>query len=200
MIDPLRFHVPRKFKPLLAPKRYKGAHGGRGGAKSHFFAEMLVWRCYEKETRAACVREIQNTLKESVRQLIIDKIKKFNLGNFFQILDNEIRGANGSLIIFKGMQSYNAEVDQVARGLRYRLGRGGAEPIGHVAPSVAPYAPQGWLGILVFVEPPPRYGPGRLVLSRPALLSGCNISLDQLSRQSMVSDHPTKGHGPRLRD
>lgn len=105
----LRPNLPRKLAPLLAPKRYKGAYGGRGGAKSHFFAEMVVMRCYSRETRAACVREIQNTLKESVRQLIVDKIKKFDLGNFFQILDNEIRGANGSLIIFKGMQSYNAE-------------------------------------------------------------------------------------------
>jgi len=31
------------------------------------------------------------------------------LGNFFQVLDGEIRGDNGSLIIFKGMQAYNAE-------------------------------------------------------------------------------------------
>jgi phage terminase large subunit len=89
--------------------RYKGAYGGRGAAKSHFFAEQLVLRCYERETRAACIREVQATIKDSVRQLLIDKIKKFNLGDFFQVLDGEIRGANGSLIIFKGMQSYNAD-------------------------------------------------------------------------------------------
>ena len=101
--------VPAKFEPLLSPRRYKGAFGGRGGAKSHFFAEEMVLRCYERATRAACVREIQKDLKESVRQLISDKIAKFNLGNYFQILESEIRGANGSLIIFKGMQTYNAE-------------------------------------------------------------------------------------------
>jgi phage terminase large subunit len=101
--------VPRAFKPLLAPKRYKEAYGGRGGAKSHFFAEQLVLRCFASETRAACVREIQNTLKESVRQLIVDKIRKLGLSDHFTILDAEIRGRNGSLIIFKGMQSYNAE-------------------------------------------------------------------------------------------
>jgi phage terminase large subunit len=101
--------VPAKFEPLLSPRRYKGAYGGRGGAKSHFFAEEMVLRCYERATRAACVREIQKDLKESVRQLICDKIAKFKLGNYFQILEGEIRGANGSLIIFKGMQTYNAE-------------------------------------------------------------------------------------------
>ncbi len=38
----LRVEVPRKLKPLLAPKRYKGAYGGRGGAKSHSIAKRLL--------------------------------------------------------------------------------------------------------------------------------------------------------------
>lgn len=101
--------MPRAFHPLLVPRRYKGAYGGRGGAKSHFFAEQLVLRCYGRQTRAVCIREVQNSIKESVRQLIIDKIAKFGVGSRFHILETEIRGANGSLIIFRGMQSYNAE-------------------------------------------------------------------------------------------
>ena len=109
MSSTLRAEVPRALAPLLKPARYKGAYGGRGGAKSHFFAEQLVIRCYAQKTRAVCIREVQNSIKESVRQLLVDKIQKLNLGNFFQVLETEIRGANGSLIIFKGMQSYNAE-------------------------------------------------------------------------------------------
>lgn len=105
----LEVEVPRAFLPLLKPARHKGAYGGRGGAKSHFFAEQLVLRCYAKPTRAACVREVQNTLKESVRQLLVDKIQKLDLGDAFEVLDAEIRGRNGSLIIFRGMKSYNAE-------------------------------------------------------------------------------------------
>lgn len=93
----------------MQPSRYKGAYGGRGGAKSHFFAEQLIIRCYAATTRAACIREVQNTIKDSVKQLLTDKIQKFGLGSFFEVLDAEIRGKNGSLIIFKGMQSYNAE-------------------------------------------------------------------------------------------
>lgn len=95
--------------PLLKPARYKAAHGGRGGAKSHFFAEQLILRCFAHETRAACIREVQNTIRESVRQLLVDKIQKLGLGDFYAVFDSEIRGANGSLIIFRGMQSYNAE-------------------------------------------------------------------------------------------
>ena len=100
---------PKALAPLLAPGRYKGAYGGRGGAKSHFFAEMLIMRCYSAKTRVVCIREVQNSLKESVRQLLIDKIQKFGLGSFFDVIESEIRAPNGSLVIFKGMQSYNAE-------------------------------------------------------------------------------------------
>lgn len=106
----LKVEVPRALKPLLQPARYKGAHGGRGGAKSHFFAEQLVLRCYGQRTRAVCIREVQNSLKESVRQLLIDKIMKFGLGAHFEVLESEIRcPRTGSLVVFKGMQSYNAE-------------------------------------------------------------------------------------------
>ena len=108
-LSTIKVEVPRALAPLLKPARYKGAYGGRGGAKSHFFAEQLVLRCFAKETRVACIREVQNSMKESVRQLIIDKIGKLGLGGFFDIKVDEIRGANGSLIIFKGMQSYNAD-------------------------------------------------------------------------------------------
>ena len=105
----LRVEVPRKLKPLLFPKRYKGAYGGRGGAKSHFFAEQALVRCYRSPTRVVCIREVQDSIRDSVRQLLVDKIAKLGLGAFFRPLESEIRGANGSLIIFKGMQSYNAE-------------------------------------------------------------------------------------------
>lgn len=109
MTRALTVDVPRAFAPLLKPSRYKGAYGGRGGAKSHFFAEQLILRCYQKQTRAVCIREVQDTIKDSVRQLLVDKIQKLGLGSAFDCLEAEIRGKNGSLIIFRGMQSYNAE-------------------------------------------------------------------------------------------
>lgn len=104
----LRVNVPRKLAPLLGPSRYKGAYGGRGGAKSHFFAEQIIIRCLVKPTRVVCIREVQSSIKDSVRQLLIDKINSLGVGDQFDVLDSEIRGPQGSLIIFKGMQSYNA--------------------------------------------------------------------------------------------
>jgi phage terminase large subunit len=105
----IRVDVARALQPLLKPARYKGAYGGRGSGKSHFFAERVILRCFERATRVVCIREVQNTIRDSVRQLLVDKIIKLGLGAYFTILDNEIRGANGSVVIFRGMQSYNAD-------------------------------------------------------------------------------------------
>ena len=105
----LRAEVPRKLAPLLDHSRYKGAHGGRGGGKSHFFAEQVILRCLKQPTKIVCIREVQDSIKDSVKALIETKIDKFGLGWFFDPQLGEIRGRNGSLIVFKGMQAYNSE-------------------------------------------------------------------------------------------
>lgn len=104
----LIIETPRKLLPALGDARYIALWGGRGSGKSHFFAEKLIERCMMRKTRAACIREVQGTLKESVKQLLTDKIIKFGLEDKFEILESEIRCPHGGLIIFKGMQSYNA--------------------------------------------------------------------------------------------
>ena len=49
------------FLPLLQPARYKGAYGGRGSGKSHFFAELLIEDClYQPGMLAVCVSEAHN--------------------------------------------------------------------------------------------------------------------------------------------
>jgi phage terminase large subunit len=105
----LRLKTDRKFKPLLGNARYQGAHGGRGSGKSHFFAEKLVARCANKlGTRAACVREVQKSLKNSVKLLVEDKIRSLGAKGF-EILDAEIRTPGGGVIIFQGMQNHTAD-------------------------------------------------------------------------------------------
>lgn len=99
----------RVFLPLLRPARYKGAFGGRGSGKSHFFAEMAIDRCVAAPTRIVCIREVQNSLKDSVRQLLVDKIAALQVAEHFDVVRDEIRGHNGSLIIFRGMNDANAD-------------------------------------------------------------------------------------------
>lgn len=105
----LQMAVSRKLLPLLEPARYKGLHGGRGGQKSHFFAEQAVITNFQSPAKGVCIREIQESIKDSVKALIEAKIQKLGLGGFFEVTRDEIRGLNGSMMIFKGMQSYNAE-------------------------------------------------------------------------------------------
>jgi len=105
----LKLETPRAFAPLLQPARYKGAHGGRGSGKSHFFAETAIERCVAETTRVVCIREVQNSIKDSVRQLLVDKIQALDVASHFEITRDELRGINGSLIIFRGMNDANAD-------------------------------------------------------------------------------------------
>lgn len=104
----LNRQVPQVFAPLIDDRRYKAAWGGRGSGKSHFFAEQAVLKMFEKPKRIVGLREVQSSIKESVKQLMADKIEDMGLQSQFSILDQEIRGQNGSLMIFKGLQSFNA--------------------------------------------------------------------------------------------
>lgn len=101
---------PKIFKPLWSPARYKGAHGGRGSGKSHAFAEMLVVRATgTKGFRAACVREVQKSLKNSVKLLVEDKIRALGVAHLFTILEAEIKTPGGGVIMFQGMQNHTAD-------------------------------------------------------------------------------------------
>mgnify|MGYP001020552440 CR=1 FL=1 len=104
----LQFQTPKVFAPLLQPARYKGVHGGRGSGKSHFFAELVIEECLRAPKRVVCIREVQKSIKQSVKLLLDDKIKALGLTDYFSLLDSEIRGVNGSLITFQGMQDHTA--------------------------------------------------------------------------------------------
>ena len=98
------------FEPLLYPKRYKGAKGGRGSGKSHFFADNLVESfIYEPALRAVCIREVQLSLKQSVKLLLEDKIQRFGMGHILKVLEDKIISRSGGIIIFQGMQNHTAE-------------------------------------------------------------------------------------------
>jgi phage terminase large subunit-like protein len=102
--------TPKVFEPLLGKARYKGAHGGRGSGKSHHFAEAVVERCIEQPgTRIVCVREVQRSLKESVKRLVEDKIIAFGVGPMFRVLTDSIIAPGNGIILFQGMQDHTAE-------------------------------------------------------------------------------------------
>lgn len=105
------------FQPLLQPARYKGAHGGRGSGKSHFFADNMVEEhlCIPGH-RSVCIREVQRTLRDSSKRVIEDKIKAFGLSNDFRILEDRIVTPSEGVIIFQGMQDHNSETIKSLEG------------------------------------------------------------------------------------
>lgn len=107
----LQIDTPRWAIPLLAPARYKGARGGRGSGKSHFFAEHLVEEhIINPHKKSVCIREIQKSLKFSAKALIEGKIRKLGVGHLFEITTTEIRRLRGSgIVIFQGMQDHTAD-------------------------------------------------------------------------------------------
>lgn len=109
MSSVLSREVSEAFEPLLGSKRYKGAWGGRGSGKSHFYAEMLLARSVREKTDAVCVREIQRSLSQSVKKLLEAKIKDMDLGAHFNVLQSHIEAKNGGIITFHGLQNHTAE-------------------------------------------------------------------------------------------
>lgn len=95
--------IPEPFRELFTPARYKAFHGGRGSAKSHSFATALLMQAGKSKLRILCAREVQLSIKDSVKQLLDDKISENGMGGFFESTQSEIRGKNGSAFIFAGL-------------------------------------------------------------------------------------------------
>jgi phage terminase large subunit len=94
---------------LLHPARYKGAHGGRGSGKSHFFGELWLEESISQKLDFVCVRETLKSLEFSVKKLLESKIERFNAGSYFDVQDRRITSELGGVTIFEGMQNHTAE-------------------------------------------------------------------------------------------
>lgn len=106
------------FCDFLRPSRYKALYGGRGSAKSHFFAEALVANAADSMGfRAVCIREVQRSLKESAKRLIEEKIKSLGFEDRFTIMHDQIKTPGGGTIIFQGMQDHTAESIKSLEGI-----------------------------------------------------------------------------------
>lgn len=117
----LQLPTARAFVPLLEPARYKGAWGGRGSGKSHFFAEKLIDdHLYEKGLLSVCIREVQKSLKESAYRLITQKLDEFGLGEAdgFKVFNDRIQTPGDGVIIFQGMQDHTAESIKSLEGFK----------------------------------------------------------------------------------
>lgn len=103
--------VARWAVPLLGPCRYKGAKGGRSGGKSHQFCEMAAANMAARpDFKVAGIREVQKSIKYSLKSLLEQKIHEQGASYLFDIQDQVIKrnGGDGTAI-FLGMQDHTAD-------------------------------------------------------------------------------------------
>ena len=113
----LQIKTAEVFTPLLEPARYKGAYGGRGSGKSHFFAEKLIEDSLAEPgecgqgLNSVCIREIQKDLAQSSKLLIENKLSTFRLTerDGFKVFRDVIQTPGDGIMLFKGMNDYNGD-------------------------------------------------------------------------------------------
>lgn len=109
--------IPDVFEFLFdGEARYRAAWGGRGSGKSRSFAAALVIKARQDPLRVLCAREIQKSIRDSVKRLLDDTIEAYGFKGYFRSTDTEIRGANGSLFLFAGLRT-NADAVKSMEGI-----------------------------------------------------------------------------------
>lgn len=183
----LRIETAPVFEPLLQPSRYKGAYGGRGSGKSHFFAELLIEEALMNPgMRAVCIREVQKSLKESAKRLLEDKLKQFRLGEAqgFKVLMDRIETPGNGVIIFQGMQDHTAEsiksLEGYSRAWIEEAQTLSARSLGLLRPTIRAEGSELWFS----------WNPTRKSDPVDAMLRGTELPTDAVVRKVNWSDNP----------
>lgn len=103
--DMSKMHIPEAMVPLwTGGYEHYALYGGRGGAKSHGIAEPIVHRTFNRKRTVVCGREFQNSIDNSVKSLIEQKINKMGMSVYYKVTDRSIEHVgNGSKFSFIGM-------------------------------------------------------------------------------------------------
>jgi phage terminase large subunit len=114
---PVKF--PRKAQSLFVPAPIKVLHGGRGSSKSWDIAQALLILGAHTKLFIVCAREVQKSIKDSGHKLLSDQIVRLGfhahrrvdgseVAAFYDVLDTEIRGVNGTTFSFIGLNNINS--------------------------------------------------------------------------------------------
>lgn len=99
----VKLQIPPKLEPFVSKhKRFKIAYGGRGGAKSQSFADMLLMCSQVYSEKIGCFREYQTSIDDSVHALLKAEITRLDLEGF-SVLNNKIDNQDGGGFRFKGL-------------------------------------------------------------------------------------------------
>lgn len=79
---------------------------------------MLIEDCIREKIDAVCLREVQKSLKFSVKKLLEGKISSMNAGAYFEVQNEQIKAKNGGVIIFQGMQDHTSDSIKSLEGFK----------------------------------------------------------------------------------
>lgn len=106
----LKVEIQEQYAPLLeGGRRYYLYYGGRAGGKSFAFADCLLVLGRQKKLFIACVREVQDSIKDSVYKLLQDRADYWGFSDYVFYQDRVDNLLSGTRIIFKGLQDNNAQ-------------------------------------------------------------------------------------------
>lgn len=111
---------PKAFEALTSSARYKVFHGGRGGSKSWTIGDILLTKAMNEKAVFLCVREFQNSIKDSVHRLLCRRIEELGFLSFFEIQKATIIcRKTGSEFIFAGLADKTADSIKSLEGAKY---------------------------------------------------------------------------------
>lgn len=85
--------------------RNKVYWGGRGASKTWGFAEALIRLTSALPLRVLCVREFQNSIKDSSHKILKDTIERLGMQSWFDVTADSIKSRAGAEFMFKGMHN-----------------------------------------------------------------------------------------------
>jgi len=95
--------IPQKLERFVTTKkRFKIGFGGRSGAKSNTFGDIFAAQAKDYGTKTICLRELQNSIEDSVHALLAAEIKRLAFDGF-DITNNAIRLNGEDVFKFKGL-------------------------------------------------------------------------------------------------
>ena len=102
----INFASEKLYKALYDPAEYRVLKGGRSSTKSWGVADKLVDVSNSCYVFIVCAREVQDSIKDSSKKLIEDRIKFHGLIHLYHITnDTIIHKITGATFVFKGLKS-----------------------------------------------------------------------------------------------
>lgn len=112
--------LPEKLLPFIEKKkRFKIVIGGRGSGKSTGLGNICLMRMETEDADILCLRELQNSIEDSVHKLLKDSIVKMGIEDRFYSTDSKVQCLeNGKGTRYKGAARNSAAIKS-AEGFKY---------------------------------------------------------------------------------